>query len=432
MEEKKQKKSIREIIDVKRAVCILFIAIFISFGIFRPFNSYADQQVWFEYANDAGAHVITVSDSVYEKLIEDGYINESVMERVGSISYPAVYNQRPQQLLASIEADGANNSNGEITGNDVNGTEAEAANEDGFISYMIKSVLSGSIVEDGDNNILNPYESLDKSFTMISDALADDSDLINSNFYSLFQAFALTLMIIYWLINMASRDLPQQFGGNATIELYIKPFLMLITAMIFMLHIQDFLHFFFAFSQGCYEIVKDSSATGADVNSGVTLESIYAMIGYDPAPKGMTAKFANIWPGVQLVIAFIVPFLITAVTSFIVLWVVLSRAANIVVTGVMAPLACADLVSGKSSIVDTVAFGYIKHFAGLCFQSVAIAVVYRVSTIVMSNMLSGNTLPCDSFGGVLTTAAYLITIRLVVAGLIIGSANISKRLFGAG
>ena len=84
---------------------------------------------------------------------------------------------------------------------------------------------------------------------------------------------------------------------------------------------------------------------------------------------------------------------------------------------------------------ETRAFGYIREFAGLCFQSVVIAMVFLAMDMVMAVFLEHFTEQVSggagSMGELMAMGLKTAVFRLVQVGLVVSSANRAKKVMAS-
>ena len=144
--------------------------------------------------------------------------------------------------------------------------------------------------------------------------------------------------------------------------------------------------------------------------------------------------FKNIMPFISVFIAFMLPWLVSLAASLVSVWVVYSRTAQLIIMAVGAPLAMADLY-GEHPLRETRAFNYIKEFAGLCFQSVVIALVFIAMNMVMAVFMEhfGKQVSdgVSGIGALMAMGLKIAVFKLVQVGLVVSSANRAKKLMAS-
>ena len=317
---------------------------------------------------------------------------------------------------------------------DGEGTEEYTGN--GFLDAMLDTVFGMDEEEDGSG--FSMYEMLEESIGVVNEAfetMTDTSGDIGA-FYYMLKAVALTIMSMYFIMGLASKDFSQQFG-RPTVEMLAKPFAKFIICMFLLACSEWLMKFFLYLSQWCFNRApRDNSMAGALGESmGDYKALVYEAVGYvqasDKNGLGIVDTFKNIVPFISVFVAFMLPWLISLAASLVSVWVVYSRTAQIIVMALGAPLAMSDLY-GEHPLRDTRAFQYIKEFAGLCFQSVVIAAVFVALNMIMAIFLEHFTEQVtaggNSIGNLMAMGLKIAVFKLVQVGLIVGSGNRAKKM----
>ncbi len=319
------------------------------------------------------------------------------------------------------------------------GQEAEENIGNGFLDAMLDTVFGMDEEEDGSG--FSVYEMLEESIGVVNEAfetMTDTSGDIGA-FYYMLKAVALTIMSMYFIMGLASKDFSQQFG-KPTVEMLAKPFAKFIICMFLLACSEWLMKFFLYLSQWCFNRApRDNSMAGALGESlGDYKVLVYDAVGYvrasDKSGLGIVDTFKNIVPFISVFVAFMLPWLISLAASLVSVWVVYSRTAQIIVMALGAPLAMSDLY-GEHPLRDTRAFQYIKEFAGLCFQSVVIAAVFIALNMVMAVFLEHFTEQVaaggSGIGNLMAVGLKIAVFKLVQVGLIVGSGNRAKKMMAA-
>lgn len=318
----------------------------------------------------------------------------------------------------------------------------DGSTEDGgsaFLDAMLDTVFGVADEEEGAG--FSVYEMLDGSIDIIDEAFETmtDPDTDIGAFYYMLKAVALTIMSMYFIMGLAGRDLSQQFG-RPTVEMLARPFARFILCIFLLACSEWLMRFFLYLSQWCFGYApKDNTMLGA-IGEGIGdyKALVYDAVGYiqpsDKSGLGIVDTFKNIVPFISIFIAFMLPWLISLAASLVSVWVVYSRTANIIVMALGAPLAMADLY-GEHPIRETRAFGYIKEFAGLCFQSVVIAVVFialdMVLAVFMEHFKDQMEGVAENIGALMAMGLRIAVFKLVQVGLVVGSANRAKKMMAS-
>lgn len=324
------------------------------------------------------------------------------------------------------------------------GEEAEKEEEtkDGgnaFLDAMLDSVFGVS--EENDGSGFSAYEMLDEAVGIVDRAfetMTDTGSEIGA-FYYMLKVVALTIMTMYFVMGLASRDFTQQFG-RPTVEMLAKPFAKFIVCIVILVFSEYLMQFFLYLSQWCFNRApKDNSMLGEMAEKiGDYKKMVYDAVGYTlPSEKkglGVMDTFKNIMPFISVFIAFMLPWLVSLAASLVSVWVVYSRTAQLIIMAVGAPLAMADLY-GEHPLRETRAFNYIKEFAGLCFQSVVLALVFIAMNMVMAVFMEhfGKQVSdgVNGIGALMAMGLKIAVFKLVQVGLVVSSANRAKKLMAS-
>lgn len=321
------------------------------------------------------------------------------------------------------------------------GTKEEEAKDGGnaFLDAMLDSVFGVSEEKDGSG--FSAYEMLDEAVGIVDRAfetMTDTGSEIGA-FYYMLKAVALTIMTMYFVMGLASRDFTQQFG-RPTVEMLAKPFAKFIVCIVILIFSEYLMQFFLYLSQWCFNRApKDNSMLGEMAEKiGDYKKLVYDAVGYTLSSEkkglGVMDTFKNIMPFISIFIAFMLPWLVSLAASLVSVWVVYSRTAQLIIMAVGAPLAMADLY-GEHPLRETRAFNYIKEFAGLCFQSVVIALVFIAMNMVMAVFMEhfGKQVSdgVSGIGALMAMGLKIAVFKLVQVGLVVSSANRAKKLMAS-
>ena len=325
------------------------------------------------------------------------------------------------------------------TGTDGEDDEKKEDSGNAFLDAMLDSVFGMAEEEDGSG--FSAYEMLDEAIGIVDkafDTMTDTGSEIGA-FYYLLKAAALTIMTMYFVMELASRDFTQQFG-KPTVEMLARPLAKFIICMVVLLFSEWLMKFFLYLSQWCFnQAPRDNSVLGELAEAiGDYTKLVYDAVGYTlPSEKeglGILDTFKNILPFISIFIAFMLPWLVSMAASLVSVWVVYSRTAQLIIMAIGAPLAMADLY-GEHPLRETRAFNYIKEFAGISFQSVVIAIVFIAMNMVMAmfmehftNQVSGGT---NGIGALMAMGLKIAVFKLVQVGLVVSSANRAKKLMAS-
>ena len=97
-------------------------------------------------------------------------------------------------------------------------------------------------------------------------------------------------------------------------------------------------------------------------------------------------------------------------------------------------VAMADLY-GEHPLRETRAFNYIKEFAGVCFQSVVITLVFMAMNMIMAVFMEhfGKQISdgAKGIGALMAMGLKIAVFKLVQVGLVVSSANRAKKLLAS-
>ncbi len=308
-----------------------------------------------------------------------------------------------------------------------------------FLDAMLDSVFGVSEEKDGSG--FSTYEMLDEAVGIVDKAfetLTDTGSEIGA-FYYMLKAVALTIMTMYFVMGLASRDFTQQFG-KPTVEMLAKPFAKFIICIVILIFSEYLMQFFLYLSQWCFNRApKDNSMLGEMAEKiGDYKKMVYDAVGYTlPSEKkglGVMDTFKNIIPFISIFIAFMLPWLVSLAASLAAVWVVYSRTAQLIIMAIGAPLAMADLY-GEHPLRETRAFNYIREFAGVCFQSVVITLVFMAMNMIMAVFMEhfGKQISdgANGIGALMAMGLKIAVFKLVQVGLVVSSANRAKKLLAS-
>ena len=103
-----------------------------------------------------------------------------------------------------------------------------------FLDAMLDSVFG--VPEEKDSSSFSAYEMLDEAVGIVDRAfetMTDTGSEIGA-FYYMLKAVALTIMTMYFVMGLASRDFTQQFG-RPTVEMLAKPFAKFIVCIVILI-----------------------------------------------------------------------------------------------------------------------------------------------------------------------------------------------------
>lgn len=306
----------------------------------------------------------------------------------------------------------------------------------GVIESMLHIVFGNAIIPDksdgGTGSIFDPWEMLQNSTEL---ALKAMEDITQGKLYSVFTAIGVIFMFIYFLMDLSTSDMfMTSTNKRVTAEEIIKPLMKLLFCIIFLCNVKWILYFILGLSQGAFnQAINTLTIENVNMSADV-VDKLMTVSGYVKNPSGLD-MVRNIGCSMQLFISFAIPWLVSLVCNFLLIYVILSRVVNIVIQGILAPIAMADIYGQGNSIRDTRAWGYIRNFAGLCFQAVVIVLVlYVVNSLigVYATQLSEGLSRAAHIGDFVNLGIQVTVLKVVQVGTAMGSANEAKKLFSGG
>lgn len=318
---------------------------------------------------------------------------------------------------------------GDGSGTSGDGTDASTEEDYGIAGFMLDTVF-GSSDSNSDSlvgDLANPLQMLADSF---DDIIATMDEFVEQPFYYAVQAIAITLTLFYFMTGLITRDLSQNFG-KPTLEMIARPFGRVIVVIVFIMNCWMLCQFFltlsqFALSQVASLANTESSSVILDIKNVVMTACGWKSVKDANVLDKIFNSMGNIGVTIQVVIAFLVPFVVTIFCNVAAVWVVLSRTINIVIYSVLGPLALSDLY-GEQHFKDTRAFGWIKKYFALGMQSTVIVLAYYVTNQICGQILTqifANASTAGSsltFGQIVNFASYVAVLKVVQIGAVITS-----------
>lgn len=390
---------------------------------------------------------------------------------------------------------------------------------------------TGSRIDSLDNKtIMNPVALLSVTYSEVNSII---HTYTSGTIYAVLTALACALMIVFFLADLTSKDIPQNFGTNSgDLMFFIKPVSKLVIGMILLINVPKIITGIincsqFVFEVALKELTGSGSATVAYATSPVynALELISVALGifgtFILIPgivtmlKGMTDHdggdrtagaqkvaigiivlvlavlamnfktpitnmltsaahnsgsasastnatsfdadaitiqllkasgvkvkdnlgpidfFTNLGKMIFIIIMMFIPYVIAMISNLMLIWTVISRMFNMILQAILAPLAFTDFYSERP-FTDTRAFGFCRDFLGIAFQSTVILLAFAVSESLLSRFA---TILLGCISGSIGDASIIAQIglffgvlRFTQATVVMGSANLSKKVFGA-
>lgn len=312
-------------------------------------------------------------------------------------------------------------------------TESEDSGPVSFIKAMIGVVFGNAIKTDtsesGTGSIFDPWEMLKNSTEL---ALTTLEELTQSRLYSVLMSVGVVLLTMYFLLDLSTSDaLNVATNGRAEAETLLQPFIKFIISLIFLCNTKWILYFIIAlshsaFNQALHVLTIENVVMGGDV-----ADKLLAAMGYVANSSGVLAIFHNTTAIIMSFMVFVVPWLVSVVCNFLLVYVILSRVVKLVVQGVCAPVAMSDIY-GRESVRSTHAWNFVKKYAGICFQSVVIVIVlYVVNSLIgtYSTQLVEGLNGAVNVGDMMNLGIQMAVLKVVQVGTVMGSAHEAENLF---
>ena len=324
------------------------------------------------------------------------------------------------------------------TSDNASSDSSESTEEDyGIAGFMLDTVFAANDTESDSllGDLANPLQTLADGAETVDSTM---EEFAQKPFYFALQAIAITLTLYYFMTGLITRDLSQNFG-KPTLEMITRPFGKLIVVIAFIMCSWDICRFLLWLSQFALSQVVDLATTTTLGNSSMDIKSVVmTACGWKSVKDVGTLdkvfnSMSNIGVTIQVVIAFLIAFVISLFCNVAAIWVVLSRTVNLTIQSVMAPLALSDLY-GEQHFKDTRAFGWMKKYFALCIQSVVIVLAYYVTNQICSGILTGifekasESSATLTFGQAVNFASYVSVLKVIQIGAVIGSSHKAREV----
>ena len=363
------------------------------------------------YLNSSGQKVEASSQQKVTTItLKDGAITNVSPTPIKNGNY-GEYTDRINQYLENKENGTGNATSGAVAGSGSGSTtgaeESGASEEDekaaapNIVFYQmllgeVSAIYGSSTISMGAasgteainaTNVVNPVFLLGITYEKVTDII---SDYTSGSIYAVFTAVACAFMIIFFLSDMTSKDIPQNFGPNGgDLLFFIKPFSKLIIGMLLLIVAPKIINGILAISQFVYEVaVKAVDATATDGSIITPEDLVFGMMkasGVVFIKPSIVDSITNFGSMLGLVLPLALPYLIATVSNLLLIWTVLSRMFNMILQAIIAPLAFTDFYSERP-FTDTRAFAFCRDFLGLCFQSTVIILAFAVSQSLISTL----------------------------------------------
>lgn len=414
------------------------------------------------YLNSNGQVIQSSTTAVTTITLKDGAITDVSPTPIKNGNY-GEYTARINQYLENKENGTGNATSGAVAGSGSgsttgSATESGASEEDekaaapNIVFYQmllgeVSTIYGSSTISMGAasgneeinaTNVVNPVFLLGITYDKVTDII---STYTSGSIYAVFTAVACAFMIIFFLSDMTSKDIPQNFGPNGgDLLFFIKPFSKLIIGMLLLIVAPKIINAILTISQFVYEVAVKTVGAVTAGGSIITPEDFtYGMMkasGVVFIKPSIVDTITNFGTMLGLVLPLALPYLIATVSNLLLIWTVLSRMFNLILQAIIAPLAFTDFYSERP-FTDTRAFSFCRDFLGICFQSTVIILAFAVTQSLIST-LTGDLVAGLSQGGVIAgfgniseIALFLSAIKITQATVVMGSAQLSKKVFGA-
>lgn len=330
------------------------------------------------------------------------------------------------------------------SGSSGSGSDSENTEVDYGIAGLMLDTIFGTSSSESDSllgDIFNPMKLLSEAVDLVDDVCFEGDGLTGDAFYYAFQAISITIAIFYFMSGMVSKDLSRNFG-KPTMEMVAKPFGRLIVVIVFIMCSGQICRFFLWLSQvplGQMVSISEGSttlgnSTGVDLTASVMQSCGFQDLSTAGTLDKLFGSISNFGVTLEVMVAFLIPFVISMVCNVAAVWVIMTRTVNLALMTVLAPLAMSDLY-GDHPFKDTRAFGWFRKYFGLCIQSSVIVLAYYVTGKVCGSLmdsvfaaLSG----ADSLaiGTVMNLGLYIAVLKIVQIGVVAGSAHKAQEIVG--
>lgn len=405
------------------------------------------------YLNASGQKVEASSQLISTTItLKDGVITNVSPAPDGTKNY-GEYTDKVNQYIQNKNNGGPTDGNLAGSGSNIDQTleesEEEAVKKVPLYNVLLQEIdtLYGSNLIDVANststhitkdNVTNPLVLLNATFDTVNPIIDAYSQ---SKIFMALTAIACTFIVIFFCVDITSKDVPQNFGNNGDFFFFIKPFAKLVIAIVVLLFVPKIIKGILLLSQYTFSTALSSMKDMVSSNTSATIISSEEMC--FQIVKGLGIKITKPNPldtigaffqMIGVVISFMFPWIIAILANMALLWTVLSRMFAIILHSILAPLAFTDLYTDRA-FTDTRAFGYCREFIGICFQSLVILLTFAVSQSIISTLtsylLDGFTVSTFDLKVLSQFAVFLSATKVAQATTVMGSAALAKKLFGA-
>lgn len=412
------------------------------------------------YLNARGEEVDASSQLISTTItLKDGAITHVSPEPTENGSYGA-YTDRINQYIENKKNGTGNATSGAVAGSGSgSGTSTESGASEAeekeaapkitlyqMLLNEVSTIYGSSLIDMADasgdteinaSNVLNPVFLLGITYDKASGII---NQYTGGTIYAVLTAVACAFMIIYFLSDLTSKDIPQNFGANGgDLLFFVKPFAKLLIGMMLLIASPKIINAIIVISQYTYEVAVGAVAN-PDASTVITPEDLtYSLMkasGVKFIKPSIVDEITNFGSMLGLVLPLALPFLIAFAANILLIWTVLSRMFTMILQAIVAPLAFTDFYSDRP-FTETKAFGFCRDYLGVCFQSTVIILTFAITQTLISvltkDLIDGITGSgtLAGFGKISQIAMFLAALRVTQATAVMGSAGLSKKIFGA-
>lgn len=126
------------------------------------------------------------------------------------------------------------------------------------------------------SNVLNPIALLGATYGLVTGIIDQTT---GGTIYAVFTALAVTLMIIYFLADLTSKDIPQNFGTNSgDLLFFIKPFSKLVIGIAILIAVPKIIGAVLSLSQFVFKVALHELANAGTPSASAVLSPIKSII----------------------------------------------------------------------------------------------------------------------------------------------------------
>lgn len=254
-----------------------------------------------------------------------------------------------------------------------------------FIRSMIVDICSIEETNNNSSSILNTDSLMDKMF---QGAINSINRLSSSSIYFCFQGIGIFLLIFHFCFSIYENN---SITDRMTVEQTFKLFYRFIISLMVVLNLKLLLNLLISFSSFILHNTinyKNSGASSTNVNSdqSVVNQVFINLIRANGLDKsGVLDKFASTITQIGLLIPLIIPWLLSFVAKFGILFSIAKNAIEMVAYAAMYPIAAGDCYD---NIKNSRFFGYTKAIFGCALQMAVIVIILMASNILLTDILN--------------------------------------------